>query len=66
MHPAAVGVTVMVPLMAVDPVLVAVKEETFPLPLAPSPIEVLELVQVKDPPAGVIEIPLAGTVAPLQ
>lgn len=56
----------MVPLMTVEPVLVAVNEEMFPLPLAPNPIEVLVLVQLKLPPAGVLLKVVAPMVVPLQ
>ena len=65
-HELTVGVTVMVAVTGELPVLVAVKEGVFPLPLAPKPTVVLELVQVNDPPAGVLEKAVAGTVAPLQ
>lgn len=47
----AVGVTVMVAVMGVEPVLVAVKDEIFPEPLAPKPMAVLLLVQLKLAPA---------------
>lgn len=46
-QPLAVGVTVMVAVTGVVPVLVAVKEPMFPLPLAPKPMDVLLLVQAK-------------------
>lgn len=46
MHPANVGVTVIVPVIGAPPPLVAVKPGVLPAPLAPSPIEVLEFVQV--------------------
>ena len=42
----AVGVTVIVAVIGEVPVLVAVKEGTFPVPLAAKPIVVLLLVQV--------------------
>ena len=45
-HPLAKGVTVIVALTAFVPALVAVNEAIFPVPLAPSPIEVLLLVQL--------------------
>ena len=56
----------MVPLIIVDPVLAAVNEEIFPLPLAPKPMPVLELVQLKLPPAGVLLKVVAAMVVPLQ
>jgi len=43
-HPLALGVTVIVPDIAVVPALVAVKLGMFPVPLAPRPIAVLEFV----------------------
>lgn len=45
-HPLSKGVTVMVAVMVAEEVLVAVKPGTLPLPPAPRPIAVLELVQV--------------------
>jgi hypothetical protein len=42
------GVTVMVELIGAVPVLVAVKEDILPVPLAARPIAVLELVQVNE------------------
>ncbi len=56
----------MVPVIAVVPVFVAVKEGTLPLPEAPSPIAVLLLVQLKVAPEGILVKFVAGTVAPLQ
>jgi hypothetical protein len=41
-----VGVTTIVPLIGELPVFVPVKDGISPLPLAPKPIEVFELVQV--------------------
>jgi len=49
-HPKADGVTVMVAVTAVLPVLVAVNAAIFPLPLAGKPIEVLLFVQLKPVP----------------
>lgn len=46
-QPLAVGVTVIVPLIAVIPALVAVKAAMFPVPLAARPIAVFEFVQLK-------------------
>lgn len=60
------GVTVMVAVIGVVPVLVAIKEGTLPLPLAPSPIEVLSFVQVNKTPVDGLLNELPGTVAPLQ
>ena len=45
-QPLALGVTVMVAVMGVEPELVAVKEGIFPLPFAASPTAVLLFVQV--------------------
>ena len=45
-HPFAVGVNVMVELMAVEPGLVAVNEGMSPLPLATKPMSVLLFVQL--------------------
>ena len=44
-QPLAVGVTVIVPLIAVTPALVAVKLGILPVPDAPRPMAVLLLVQ---------------------
>ena len=43
-QPFAVGVTVIVAITGAIPALVAVKDGTFPMPLAPRPIEVVLLV----------------------
>ena len=45
-HVPEVGVTVIVPEIGVEPVFVPTKEAMFPVPLAPSPIAVFELVQL--------------------
>ena len=45
-QPLADGVTVMVPVTGVEPVLAAVKAPIFPLPLPPSPMEVALFVQL--------------------
>ena len=45
-QPLIVGVTVIVPVIATVPVLVAVKEEIFPVPLAGKPMSVLVFIQV--------------------
>lgn len=42
----AVGVTVIVATTGVAPVFTVENEEIFPVPLAPKPIEVVELVQL--------------------
>jgi hypothetical protein len=47
-------------------VLVAVNPGILPLPLAPSPIVVLEFVQTKLPPAGLLIKFVAGTAVLLQ
>jgi hypothetical protein len=64
-HPLAVGVTVIVDVTAVVPVLMALKAAMLPLPLAASPMDVLLLVQLKVVPAtaplkvtAVVEAPL--------
>jgi hypothetical protein len=64
-QPAAVGVTVTVPVFAVAPVLVAMNGAIFPEPEAPRPIEGLLFVQANVVPAtgppkatGVIVVPL--------
>ncbi len=44
-QPFNVGVTLITPVIAVEPVLVAVKDETSPVPPAPIPIAVLPFVQ---------------------
>ena len=56
----------MVAVMGIEPVLVAVNPGILPLPLAPSPIAVLELVHVKVPPEGMLVKFVAPTVALLQ
>ena len=48
------------------PLLVAVKDGTSPVPLPVSPMEVLEFVQEKVPPAGVLTKLVAGILAPLH
>jgi hypothetical protein len=65
-HPANVGVTVMVPLIAPEVLLLAVNAGGLPEPVAASPIAVLEFVHVKVAPAGVLVNVPAGTAAPLQ
>jgi len=53
-HPLTVGVTVIVLLMADDPVFEAVNDGTLPVPLETSPILVFEFVHENDPPVGVL------------
>ena len=65
-HPLADGVTVMVAVAVVEPVLVAVKEGTLPDPLDARPIEVLLLVQVKVVPDTAPLNEMTEVVAPLQ
>ncbi len=60
------GVTVIVPVIGLDPAFVAVNEGTFPVPPEPNPILVLELVHMKVPPAGILEKLVAATVLLLQ
>src|SRR4051812_23935064 len=66
LHPDNAGVTVMVPEIALEPLLVAVNAGTLPVPLAARPIAVLEFVQVYVAPAGVLLSVLAGTASPSQ
>ena len=63
-QPLLIGVTVMVALMRLDPLLVAVKEGTLPVPDAAKPMAGLEFVQLKLTPAGVPEGLNAGMVVP--
>ena len=60
-QPLTVGVTVTVLVIGVLPPLVEVNTGVEPLPLAPRPVPVLSLVQVKVPPGGVLVKVLAGT-----
>lgn len=62
----AVGVTVIVAMTGAAPVLVAVNEAMFPVPVAASPIVALLLVQVKVVPATGLPKVIAAAVAPLQ
>jgi len=57
------GIIVIVPLIGVLPELVVVKDGTLPEPLAPKPMDVLLLVQLKvDPDTGpVIVVDVAVT-----
>lgn len=54
-HPLSVGVTEMELDIAEAVAFVAVNEGRFPVPDAPNPIAVFELVQVNVAPAGVLE-----------
>ena len=63
-QPFKVGVTVMVAVIGDVVLLLAVMPGTFPLPLAESPIAVLELVQVYNAPDGVLLKLEGGMVAP--
>jgi hypothetical protein len=59
-----VGVMVMVEVIGDAVALVAVKAGNPPVPLPPSPIAVLELVQLNVAPAGVLAKVLAATAVP--
>jgi hypothetical protein len=61
-----VGVTVIVAVIAVVPVFVPVNDAMSPEPLAANPIAVLEFVQAKVPPDGVLEKLVAATTSLLQ
>lgn len=63
---ATVVVTVMVEYVVNTPLFMAVNEGTSPVPLPVRPIEVLEFVQEKVPPAGVLTKLVAGMMAPLH
>jgi len=65
-QPFAEGVTVMVAVTAVLPVLVAVKDAMLPFPAAASPMEGVSLVQSKDVPATVSANVTAAVDAPLH
>jgi hypothetical protein len=65
-HPLAVGVTVIVATTLVVPALAAVKEGMFPVPLAPSPMDGVELTHAKVVPATGPVIVIRLVVAPLQ
>ena len=56
-----VGVTVMVATAAVEPVLVAINDGIFPVPLAASPIDVLLFVQLNTVP-GTVPVKLTAAV----
>ena len=65
-QPLAVGVTVIVPLIAVTPALVVTKLGILPVPLAPSPIAVLELVHAYVVPGVRLVKFTAAVLAPAQ
>ena len=65
-QPESVGVTVMVDVIGLVPVLVAVNAGVFPVPLAAKPMVVLEFVHAKVAPAGVEAKAEAATAPPLQ
>ena len=65
-HPLSIGVRVRIAVIGVEPVLIAVKDGMFPVPLAASPMAVLELDQLKVAPAGVLVNNTGGTVAPVH
>lgn len=65
-HPFTVGVTVMIAVTAVAPVLLAVNAGVFPVPLAASPIEGSELVHANVPPEGILTKADAVIMSPLQ
>lgn len=65
-QPLAVGVTVIVEVTEVVPVLVAVNAPMFPVPDAGRPIEVLLFVQLKVDPVTDPEKLIAVVEAPLQ
>ena len=65
-HPLAVGVIVIVPLIEDVPALVAAKDGISPDPLAARPIAVLLFVHVKVAPVTGPAKVVMGTVVPLQ
>ena len=65
-HPATVGVTVIVAVIAAVVRFVPVNAGTFPVPLAARPIAVLELVHANVPPEGVLTNAAAGIAVPLH
>ena len=65
-HPFAVGVTVIVAITVAVPLLVAVKEGMFPVPLAASPMDGVLLTHAKvEPDTGPV-IVINVVLAPLQ
>jgi hypothetical protein len=65
-QPFAVGVTVIVSITIVEPLLVAVKDGIFPVPLAASPMDGVLLTHAKVEPDTGPAIGIADVVAPLQ
>lgn len=65
-QPFALGVTVIVPLIAVTPALVATKPGILPVPDAPSPIAVFELVHANVVPGVKLVKFTAVVLAPAQ
>lgn len=65
-HPLSVGVTVIVAEIGMGPVLIPVNEVISPLPFEASPMAVLELVHVNEPPAGILIKFVAGITALLH
>jgi hypothetical protein len=65
-QPPSVGVTVTVPVIALDVAFVVVKEGVLVLPLAARPMPVFEFVHVNVAPVGLLTKVLAGAVTPGQ
>ena len=65
-QPFALGVIVTVAITVVEPLLVAVKEGMFPVPLAASPMEGMLLTHAKVVPATGPESGIAVVTVPLQ
>jgi hypothetical protein len=65
-HPFRDGVTTILPEMAEPVGFVPTKVGWLPVPVAPNPIAVFELVQVKDAPAGELVNAVAFTLFPVQ
>jgi len=63
-HPLIDGVTVMVATIFSLPLLMAVNDGTFPVPLAGKPMAGLELVQLNVTPPGVVMKLVIGTIPP--
>ena len=64
-HPFAVGVTVMVEVAGVVPLLIAVNAPISPLPLIPNPTSTDELHEKAVPATGPVKL-IAGAKLPLQ
>lgn len=65
-QPLAVDVTVIVPLIGLEPLLVPVKAGALPVPLAAKPMVVLVLLQAKVLPATGLVYTAEATAVPLQ